>query len=91
LRALEPADEYFIESPSFLKWLTDYGRADSTTSATRSVLGDANRRLDPHAVVSQRILLSPPVFEEAVSTATDAYVYGYPLVTIDMTRKKQPP
>ena len=26
--------------------------------------------------------------EEAVSTATDAYVYGYPLVTMDMTRKR---
>jgi hypothetical protein len=25
--------------------------------------------------------------EEAVSTATDAYIYGYPLVTMDMTRK----
>jgi hypothetical protein len=26
--------------------------------------------------------------EEAVSTATDAYIYGYPLVTMDMTRKR---
>ena len=29
-----------------------------------------------------------PGLEEAVSTATDAYVYGYPLVTMDMTRKR---
>jgi hypothetical protein len=29
-----------------------------------------------------------PGLEEAVSTATDAYIYGYPLVTIDMTRKQ---
>jgi hypothetical protein len=28
-----------------------------------------------------------PGLEEAVSTATDAYIYGYPLVTVDMTRK----
>ena len=28
-----------------------------------------------------------PGLEEAVSTATDAYIYGYPLVTTDMTRK----
>ena len=27
-----------------------------------------------------------PGLEEAVSTATDAYIYGYPLVTIEMTR-----
>jgi hypothetical protein len=26
--------------------------------------------------------------EEAVNTATDVYVYGYPLVTMDMTRKR---
>jgi hypothetical protein len=25
--------------------------------------------------------------EEAVSIATEAYIYGYPLVTMDMTRK----
>ena len=30
----------------------------------------------------------PSAVEEAVSTATDAYVYGYPLVTMDMTRKR---
>jgi len=29
-----------------------------------------------------------PGLEEALSTATDAYVYGYPLVTMDMTRKR---
>ena len=29
-----------------------------------------------------------PGLEEAVSTATDAYIYGYPLVTMDMTRKQ---
>jgi hypothetical protein len=29
-----------------------------------------------------------PGLEEAVSTATDAYIYGYPLVTMDMTRKR---
>src|SRR5271170_1272880 len=29
-----------------------------------------------------------PGVEEAVSAATDAYVYGYPLVTMDMTRKR---
>jgi hypothetical protein len=28
-----------------------------------------------------------PGLEEAVSIATDAYIYGYPLVTMDMTRK----
>jgi hypothetical protein len=28
-----------------------------------------------------------PGLEEAVSTATDAYIYGYSLVTMDMTRK----
>jgi hypothetical protein len=28
-----------------------------------------------------------PGLEEAVSAATDAYIYGYPLVTMDMTRK----
>jgi hypothetical protein len=28
-----------------------------------------------------------PGVEEAVSNATDAYIYGYPLVTMDMTRK----
>jgi hypothetical protein len=28
-----------------------------------------------------------PGLEETVSTATDAYIYGYPLVTVDMTRK----
>jgi len=28
-----------------------------------------------------------PGLEEAVNTATDAYIYGYPLVTMDMTRK----
>jgi hypothetical protein len=27
-----------------------------------------------------------PGVEEAVGTAVDAYVYGYPLVTMDMTR-----
>ncbi len=26
--------------------------------------------------------------EEALSIATDAYIYGYPLVTMDMTRKQ---
>src|SRR5262249_32447142 len=26
--------------------------------------------------------------EQAISTATDAYIYGYPLVTMDMTRKQ---
>ena len=29
-----------------------------------------------------------PGLEEAVSTATDAYIYGYPLVTMDMTRRQ---
>src|SRR5271170_7949958 len=29
-----------------------------------------------------------PGLAEAVSTATDAYIYGYPLVTMDMTRKR---
>ena len=29
-----------------------------------------------------------PGLEEALSTASDAYVYGYPLVTMDMTRKR---
>jgi hypothetical protein len=29
-----------------------------------------------------------PGLEEAVSIASDAYVYGYPLVTMDMTRKR---
>ncbi len=29
-----------------------------------------------------------PGLEEAVSAATDAYIYGYPLVTMDMTRKR---
>src|SRR5271166_5468280 len=29
-----------------------------------------------------------PGLKEAVSAATDAYVYGYPLVTMDMTRKQ---
>lgn len=29
-----------------------------------------------------------PGLEEAVSAATDAYVYGYPLITMDMTRKR---
>jgi hypothetical protein len=29
-----------------------------------------------------------PGLEAAVSTATDAYIYGYPLVTMDMTRKQ---
>ena len=29
-----------------------------------------------------------PGLEETVSAATDAYIYGYPLVTMDMTRKK---
>ncbi len=29
-----------------------------------------------------------PGLEEAVSTATDAYIYGYPLITMDMTRKR---
>jgi len=29
-----------------------------------------------------------PGVEEAVSTATEAYIYGYPLVTMDMTRKQ---
>src|SRR5580692_11376564 len=29
-----------------------------------------------------------PGVEEAVSTATEAYVYGYPLVTMDVTRKQ---
>ena len=28
-----------------------------------------------------------PGLEEAVSTASEAYIYGYPLVTMDMTRK----
>ncbi len=31
---------------------------------------------------------SQPGVEEAVGTAVDAYVYGYPLVTMDMTRKQ---
>ena len=30
----------------------------------------------------------PPALQEAVSIATDAYIYGYPLVTMDMTRKQ---
>ncbi len=29
-----------------------------------------------------------PGLEEAVSTATEAYIYGYPLVTMDVTRRK---
>jgi hypothetical protein len=29
-----------------------------------------------------------PGLEEAVNTARDAYIYGYPLVTMDMTRKQ---
>jgi hypothetical protein len=29
-----------------------------------------------------------PGLEEAVSTATEAYIYGYPLVTMDMTRRQ---
>ena len=29
-----------------------------------------------------------PGLKEAVSAATDAYIYGYPLVTMDMTRKQ---
>ncbi len=29
-----------------------------------------------------------PGVEDAVKTAVDAYVYGYPLVTMDMTRKQ---
>ena len=29
-----------------------------------------------------------PGVEEAVSIAVDAYIYGYPLVTMDMTRKQ---
>jgi hypothetical protein len=29
-----------------------------------------------------------PGVEEAVSTAVDAYIYGYPLVTMDMTRRQ---
>jgi hypothetical protein len=29
-----------------------------------------------------------PDLAEAVSTANDAYIYGYPLVTMDMTRKR---
>ena len=29
-----------------------------------------------------------PGLEEAISTASDAYIYGYPLVTMDMTRKR---
>ena len=29
-----------------------------------------------------------PGLAEAVSTATDAYVYGYPLITMDMTRRR---
>jgi hypothetical protein len=28
-----------------------------------------------------------PGVEQAVSDAVDAYIYGYPLVTMDMTRK----
>ena len=31
---------------------------------------------------------SSPGVEEAVSIATEAYIYGYPLVTMDMTRKQ---
>ena len=31
---------------------------------------------------------SQPGVEEAVSTAIEAYIYGYPLVTMDMTRKQ---
>jgi hypothetical protein len=31
---------------------------------------------------------SPGVME-AISTAVDAYIYGYPLVTFDMVRKQQ--
>ena len=31
---------------------------------------------------------SQPGVEEAVSIATEAYIYGYPLVTMDMTRKQ---
>ena len=30
---------------------------------------------------------SQPGVEQAVSDAVDAYIYGYPLVTMDMTRK----
>ena len=29
-----------------------------------------------------------PDLKEAVSAATDAYLYGYPLVTMDMTRRQ---
>ena len=29
-----------------------------------------------------------PGLEEALNTATEAYIYGYPLVTMDMTRKQ---
>jgi hypothetical protein len=29
-----------------------------------------------------------PGLEETVSTATDAYIYGYSLVTVDMTRRQ---
>ena len=30
----------------------------------------------------------PPGLEETLSVAQDAYIYGYPLVTMDMTRKQ---
>ena len=32
-----------------------------------------------------------PGVEQAVSDAVDAYIYGYPLVTMDMTRKQFKP
>ena len=37
---------------------------------------------------SKQETAATPGLEEAVSTATDAYVYGYPLVTMDMTRQR---
>ena len=35
-----------------------------------------------------KVAASGPGVEEAVSIATEAYIYGYPLVTMDMTRKQ---
>ena len=43
------------------------------------------------ACTSKKEETKTPGVEEAVSTAVDAYLYGYPLMTFDVAREQQTP
>jgi hypothetical protein len=65
-----------------IKYLAMFRNVTLTTVLVSSLLG-CNPKQETGTTGA-----ATPGLEEAVSTATDAYIYGYPLVTMDMTRRK---